>query len=140
MIKTTVEDSGYKLLCQKAAEALENAYCPYSGYRVGAAVLAGSGKIYTGCNIENASYGATNCAERTALFKAISEGERKITAIAIFTERGNQPPFPCGICRQALSEFCSPEMPVTVYDGDKSVYNLTFGEIFPYSFEFDPKK
>lgn len=140
MIKTTVEDSGYELLCQKAEEALENAYCPYSGYRVGAAVLAESGKLYTGCNIENASYGATNCAERTALFKAVSEGERKISAIAIFTDKGNQTPFPCGLCRQALSEFCSPDMPVIVFDGDKSVYNITFEEIFPYSFEFDPKK
>lgn len=140
MIKTTVEDSGYELLCQKAAEALENAYCPYSGYRVGAAVLAESGKIYTGSNIENASYGASNCGERTALFKAVSEGERKISAIAVFTEKGNQPPFPCGLCRQALSEFCSTDMPVIVFDGDKSVYNLTFGELFPYAFEFVPNK
>lgn len=139
MIKTTIEDSGYSLLCQKAAEALENAYCPYSKYRVGAAILAGSGKIYTGCNIENASYGASNCGERTALFKAVSEGERKFSAMAIFTDSGNAPPFPCGICRQVLSEFCSSDLKVIVFDGDKSVYNLTLGELMSYSFEFKPE-
>ena len=138
MIKTTIEDSGFEALCQKASEALENAYCPYSKYRVGAAILAESGNIYSGCNIENASYGVSNCGERTALFKAVSEGERKFSAIAVFTDPGNQPPFPCGVCRQALSEFCSPDMPVIVFDGERSVYNLTLGELLPYSFEFDP--
>ncbi len=140
MIKTTIEDCGYALLCQKAEEALENAYCPYSKYRVGAAVLADSGKIYIGCNIENASYGATNCGERTAIFKAVSEGECKFTAIAVFTDVGNPPPFPCGICRQVLSEFCDADMPVIVFDGEKSVYNLTLEELLPYSFELKNEK
>lgn len=135
MIKTTIEDSGYLSLCQKAEEALENSYSPYSHYRVGAAVLAESGKIYSGCNIENVSYGAANCGERTALFKAISEGERKFLALAIFTDVGNSPPFPCGICRQVLSEFCSEDMPIIVFDGEKSVFNLTLGELMPYTFE-----
>lgn len=140
MIKTTIEDCGYVLLCQKAEEALENAYCPYSKYRVGAAVLAESGKIYMGCNIENASYGATCCGERAAIFKAVSEGERRFTAIAIFTDVGNQPPFPCGICRQVLSEFCEADMPVIVFDGEKSVYNLILEELLPYSFELKSEK
>lgn len=139
MIKTTIEDSGYLSLCRKAEEALENAYCPYSHYRVGAAILAESGKIYSGCNIENGSYGASNCGERTALFKAVSEGERKFCALAIFTDVGNSPPFPCGICRQVLSEFCSDDMPIIVFDGDKSVFNLTLNELMPYTFEFKPE-
>lgn len=137
MIKTRIEDSPYPQLIEKAREALSNAYCPYSGYKVGAAVLTVKGKIYAGCNIENGSYGAANCAERTAVFKAVSEGEREFSAIAIFTEEGNDPPFPCGICRQVLTEFCSPDMPVIVYDGERSLYNFTLEELIPFSFTFD---
>lgn len=137
MIKTRIEDSSYTQLIGKAREALNNAYCPYSKYRVGAAVLTEKGNIYTGCNIENGSYGATNCAERTAVFKAVSEGERSFTAIAVFTDEGNTPPFPCGICRQVLTEFCSPDMPVIIYDGEKSVYNFTLEELVPFSFSFN---
>lgn len=140
MIKTSIEDCGFPLLAQKAREAAENAYCPYSHYRVGAAVLTQSGKIYTGCNIENGSYGASNCGERTAVFKAVSEGERNFTAIAVFTDPGNNPPFPCGICRQVLSEFCSNDLKVIVYDGDKSVYNFTLVELLPHSFDFISEK
>ncbi len=140
MIKTSIEDCGFPLLAQKAREAAENAYCPYSHYRVGAAVLTQSGKIYTGCNIENGSYGASNCGERTAVFKAVSEGERNFTAIAVFTDPGNNPPFPCGICRQVLSEFCSNDLKVIVYDGDKSVYNFTLVELLPHSFDFKSEK
>ena len=94
----------YKLLLEKAYEGRENAYAPYSNFKVGAAVLAENGKIYTGCNIENASYGATNCAERTAIFKAISEGNRKIRAIAI-VGADDEYTYPCGICRQVIAEF-----------------------------------
>lgn len=137
MIKTRIEDSNYPLLIEKAREALLNAYCPYSGYKVGAAVLTEKGNIYAGCNIENGSYGASNCAERTAVFKAVSEGEKNITAIAVFTEEGGDPPFPCGICRQVLSEFGAPDMPVIVYDGEKSVFNFTLEELLPFSFKFD---
>lgn len=137
MIKTRIEDSSYTQLIGKAREALNNAYCPYSKYRVGAAVLTENGNIYTGCNIENGSYGATNCAERTAVFKAVSEGERSFTAIAVFTDEGNTPPFPCGICRQVLTEFCAPDMPVIIYDGEKSVYNFTLEELVPFSFSFN---
>ncbi|MCM1299470.1 MAG: cytidine deaminase [Firmicutes bacterium] len=137
MIKTRIEDSGYPQLIEKAREALNNAYCPYSGYKVGAAVLTDKGNIYTGCNVENGSYGASNCAERTAVFKAVSEGEKAFSAIAVFTEEGNAPPFPCGICRQVLSEFCSPDTQVIVYDGEKSVFNFTLEELLPFSFNFD---
>lgn len=140
MIKTTIEDCGCPELAYSAREAVEAAYCPYSGYKVGAAVLTESGKIYSGCNIENSSYGASNCAERTALFKAVSEGHRKITAIAVFTEEGNDPPFPCGICRQVLSEFCTPETKIIIYDGERSVFNSDLGELLPYSFKFDAEK
>lgn len=139
MIKTSIEDSGFALLAQRAREALENAYCPYSGYRVGAAIAAVSGKIYTGCNIENASYGASNCAERTAVFKAVSEGEREFTALAIFSEEGSAPPFPCGICRQVLSEFCPPDMPIIVFDGEKSVFNTSLAEMLPFAFDLNTK-
>ena len=139
MIKTSIEDCGFALLAQKAREAMENAYCPYSNYRVGAAILAASGQIYSGCNIENGSYGATNCAERTAVFKAVSEGEREFTALAIFAEEGSAPPFPCGICRQVLSEFCSKHMPIIVYDGDRSVFNTSLEELLPYAFDLNSK-
>ena len=94
----------YKLLLEKAYEGRKNAYAPYSKFKVGAAVLMENGKIYTGCNIENASYGATNCAERTAIFKAISEGNRKICAIAI-VGADDEYTYPCGICRQVIAEF-----------------------------------
>lgn len=139
MIKTSIEDSGFALLAQKAREAMENAYCPYSNYRVGAAVLTAGGCIYSGCNIENGSYGATNCAERTAIFKAVSEGERQFSALAIFAEEGSAPPFPCGICRQVLSEFCSPDMPIIVFDGEKSVYNTSLEELLPFAFDLNVK-
>ena len=93
-----------KKLIEKAKEARKNAYAPYSKFKVGAALLGKSGKIYTGCNVENATYGATICAERTALVKAISEGERKFTKIAIVASM-KEPCPPCGICRQMLYEF-----------------------------------
>ncbi len=137
MIKIRIEDSEYPQLIEKAREALNNAYCPYSSYKVGAAIQTEGGKIFTGCNIENGSYGASNCAERTAIFKAVSEGEKTFSAMAIFTEEGNDPPFPCGICRQVLSEFCSADMKILVYDGEKSLYNFTLDELLPYSFKFD---
>lgn len=136
MIKTTIEDSGFSELINAARQALENAYSPYSGYRVGAALLTSDGKIFTGCNIENGSYGATNCAERTAVFKAVSEGERHFSALAIAAEDGESVAFPCGICRQVISEFCSPETPILIYDGKGSVCNAELGELIPYAFDF----
>ncbi len=99
-------------LIRSAIEAMGRAYAPYSHFLVGAALLAGSGKIYQGCNIENASYTPTNCAERTAFFKAVSEGEREFEAICIVGGmHGERTDYtaPCGVCRQVMMEFCSPE-------------------------------
>lgn len=136
MIKMTIEDCKFSELVNAARGALGNAYSPYSGYKVGAALLTDDGKIFTGCNIENGSYGASNCAERTAVFKAVSEGKRHFSAIAIASEDGETVPFPCGICRQVISEFCPPEMPVLIYDGNGSVYSAELCELIPYAFDF----
>jgi cytidine deaminase len=97
-------DNVKEKLIEEAIKAIKNAYVPYSHFRVGAAVLMKSGKIYTGANIENSSYGATVCAERVAIFKAISEGEKEIQEIAVVTET-DKPSSPCGICRQVIAEF-----------------------------------
>ena len=91
-------------LIRRAMEAREKAYAPYSQFAVGAAVLTKDGQVYLGCNIENASYGATNCAERTAIFKAVSEGEKEILAVAIYSPNADSC-YPCGACRQVLYEF-----------------------------------
>lgn len=118
-------------LLDLARIALKNAYAPYSKYRVGAALLATSGRVYLGCNIENASFGLTNCAERTALFKAASEGEHEFEAIAIATD-GTSAPYPCGACRQVLSEF-APHLRVLVTWGDEVEATL-LSALLPYSF------
>lgn len=121
-------------LCHAAAEAAKLAYAPHSGYRVGAALLAADGRVFTGCNVENASYGLTNCAERTALFKAVSEGVRKFKAIAI-AGGTDSPAYPCGACRQALAEFCGPETPVICCTLDGKVAGrFTLGGLLPQTF------
>jgi cytidine deaminase len=102
----------YSELVKKALEARERAYTPYSNFKVGAALLAASGKVYLGCNIENSGFSGTNCAERTAIFKAVSEGEMKFTAIAVVGGlAGPVTGFcaPCGVCRQVMAEFCDPD-------------------------------
>lgn len=104
-------------LLERAAKALRAAYAPYSGYRVGAALLCADGEVFTGCNVENASYGLTNCAERSAVFAAISAGRRDFVAMAVVAE-GERMPYPCGACRQVLSEFCREEMSVYVAPAD----------------------
>ena len=123
-------------LMQLAVEAREMAYAPYSGFRVGAALLAKSGKVYKGCNVENAAYSPTNCAERTALFKAVSEGEREFVAIAIvggMYEAIADFCAPCGVCRQVLAEFCDKDFRVILGNPDQiKVY--TFEEILPFAF------
>ena len=119
-------------LIKKAKESRKHAYAPYSHYMVGAAVEDERGNIYTGCNIENGSYGATMCAERTAIFKAVSEGAEKIKRIAV-TAEGSMP-YPCGMCRQVMSEFCSSDTEVILEcDGKTEVYS--FGELMPYGFK-----
>ena len=126
----------YRSLMEAAVSARQYAYSPYSGYRVGAALLGKSGKVYTGCNVENAGYSPTNCAERTAIFKAISEGEREFSAIAVTGGAGDSvdPTWtPCGVCRQVLAEFCDPAMPVILGTPDH-LRVLTLGELLPFAF------
>ena len=125
-----------KELLLKAVEARDFAYAPYSNHKVGAALLGKSGKVYTGCNVENAAYTPTNCAERTAIFKAVSEGEREFSAIAIVGGIGDTLSAvcaPCGVCRQVLGEFCEKDMPVIMGTPDKIVIS-TLGELLPLSF------
>ena len=117
-------------LVAMAREAMEFSYAPYSHFRVGAALLAKDGRVFKGCNIENASYGATNCAERTALFKAVSEGAREFTAIAITAEKSAA--WPCGICRQALNEF-APDLRVIVVWGDERE-EARLSDLLPHGF------
>lgn len=120
-------------LITKAIEAKEQAYVPYSHFRVGAALLTKSGKVYTGCNIENVSFGATNCAERTAVFKAVSEGEREFEAIVINGDHGDYLP-PCGICRQVLSEFADASLQVILANNVEDYKITTLGELLPGAF------
>lgn len=123
-------------LLLKAVEAREFAYTPYSNHKVGAALLGKSGKIYLGCNVENAAYTPTNCAERTAVFKAVSEGEREFVAIAVVGGLGDtlsELCAPCGVCRQVLNEFCDGTLKVILGTPDK-ITVTTLSELLPYSF------
>jgi cytidine deaminase len=113
-----------------ATQARHNSYAPYSHYTVGAALLTASGKVYTGVNVENASYGLAICAERTAAVKAVSEGERDFVAIAVVTENGGTP---CGACRQVLNEF-GPDMRVLIADTDGNYQTHRLSELLPASF------
>lgn len=117
-------------LIKMAYEAMQFSYSPYSHFKVGAALLAKNGTVFKGCNIENASYGVTNCAERTALFKAVSESVKEFTAIAVVAEKGLA--WPCGICRQALNEFAPDIRVITEWDGQIMVKSLP--ELLPESF------
>lgn len=117
-------------LVEAAITAAEQAYAPYSDYRVGAALLTADGPIYTGCNVENASYGATICAERTAIFKAVSEGQRQFRAIAVATANGGSP---CGICRQVMREF-APDLTVIVTDFQGTSRIVALSHLLPDSF------
>ena len=125
-------------LIEMAIEARRAAYAPYSGYRVGAALLTKSGKVYLGCNIENASYTPTVCAERVAVFKAVSEGEKEFAAIAVCG--GNKEEIeggfpPCGVCRQVLREFCHPEeLQVYLIEQGGAYKTVTLAELLPYGF------
>ncbi|HHU52557.1 MAG TPA: cytidine deaminase [Clostridiaceae bacterium] len=127
-------------LIVSAIEASKNSYSPYSKYRVGAALLGTSGRIFTGCNVENASYGATICAELTAVVKAISEGEHKFSALAIHGSSHQPKPnqtyyaYPCGICRQVLSEFAEPDLTVLIVHSENDYLKRTLGELLPDSF------
>jgi homotetrameric cytidine deaminase/rRNA maturation RNase YbeY len=118
-------------LLASARESLKNAYAPYSGFRVGASILSKDGRVFTGCNVENASYGLTNCAERTAIFKAVSEGVTQFDTIAIASEKAA--PWPCGACRQVLNEFC-PNLRVLVTGNEGQVEETFLNELLPHGF------
>lgn len=129
-------------LIQEAKIAREKSYSPYSHFQVGAALLGKSGKVYHGCNIENAAYSPTNCAERTAFFKAISEGEKEFQKIAIVGGPAGREPeemcAPCGVCRQVMNEFCDREdFEIILVDGPDKVKVLSLGELLPYGFSLD---
>ena len=126
-------------LLEEAKKARLKAYTPYSNFKVGAALLTKSGKVYLGCNIENATYTPTNCAERTAFFKAVSEGEREFEKIAIVGakdgEDANEMCAPCGVCRQVLMEFCNPkEFQIILADGENTCRVMTLEELLPCGF------
>jgi cytidine deaminase len=122
-------------LLRAAVAAMSKAYAPYSRFRVGAALLTADRRIVTGCNVENASYGLTICAERNAVFAAVAGGRREFMALAIVAS-GRRPPYPCGACRQVLAEFCGPGFPVLIIPArapDRSL-ETTLGELLPMTF------
>lgn len=136
----------YEQLIENAIEARKMAYTPYSKYKVGAALLSSENIIIKGCNIENAAYGPTNCAERTAFFKAVSEGVKEFSAIAIVGGLENETDlfsgyaFPCGVCRQVMREFCDSEFEIVVARSTDDYKVYTLGELLPESFGPDNLK
>lgn len=129
----SIHDFEVKNMLRMANEARDRAYAPYSNFRVGACLKGATGAYYLGCNIENAAYSPSNCAERSAMFKAVYEGERQFDAIAIVWD-GENPAVPCGVCRQVLAEFCDPEMPV-ICANRKGEYKLVaLGDLLPDAF------
>ena len=120
-------------LIDLAVKTSENAYVPYSHFPIGAVLVTEEGMIYTGVNIANASFGLTNCGERTAIFKAVSEGERSFKELIIYGQT-EKPVSPCGACRQVMAEFFEPDLPVTLVAKDKSTVVMTVKELLPYSF------
>ena len=124
-------------LIKKAIEMLNFSYAPYSNFHVGAALLTSEGKIHTGCNIENAAYGPSNCAERTAIFKAVSEGKKEFEAIAIVGgKNGKIENFcpPCGVCRQVLAEFCKKDFEIVLAKSTNEYKIMTLEQLLPESF------
>lgn len=125
--------TAYRTLIEAAKEARELAYAPYSGFHVGAALLSEDGKVFTGCNVENVSFSATNCAERTAFFKAVSEGVTDFKAIAVISDKED---FisPCGVCRQVMAEFCKPDFQVLMCRADGEFKQMSLAELMPEMF------
>ncbi|MGF9989500.1 cytidine deaminase [Bacillus mycoides] len=128
-----------KKYIEEANKMLSKAYIPYSKFPVGAALVTKEGKIYTGCNIENASYGLCNCAERTAIFKAVSEGERDFSYLVI-TGETDRPISPCGACRQVIAEFCDPKMPVLLTNVKCDEKEVTVEQLLPGAFSIEDLK
>ena len=133
MLKETIQN-----MIEEAMESLQYSYSPYSNFKVAAALLTKQGNIYTGCNIENVAYSPGNCAERTAIFKAVSEGEREFEAICIVNEdTQGEHDFcpPCGVCRQVMMEFCNPQEFQIILAKSKEIYKIyTLKELFPQGF------
>lgn len=125
-------------LCVLAIKAMDNSYSPYSNYSVGAALLTKTGKVYTGCNIENSAFSPTCCAERTAIFKAVSEGEREFSKIAIAggknSEALDETISPCGVCRQVMAEFCKTDFEILLVKSEAKYSKTTLGELIPLTF------
>lgn len=133
----TLTENVEKSLIEKSFEMLKFSYAPYSHFFVGAALLSSSGKIFGGCNVENSAFGPSNCAERTAVFKAVSEGEKDFCAICIVGGyNGKVEDFcsPCGVCRQVLREFCKPDFKIILAKSVKEYKIFTLGELLPQSF------
>ena len=127
-------------LIDTAIEQLKFSYTPYSNFKVGAALLAKSGRVYTGCNIENAAFTPTNCAERTAFFKAVSEGVKEFDAICVVGGKDgkiNGIFAPCGVCRQVLREFCDDDFPIILGESENEFKEVTLKELLPLSFSPD---
>lgn len=123
-----------QLLLKRAKQGRENAYVPYSKFKVGAAVLNGDGEVYTGCNIENVSYGLTNCAERTAIFKAVSNGKKDLKAIAIVADVGDNICMPCGACRQVIAEFMGEDSMIICANTEGDYKMFSVEDILPGAF------
>lgn len=127
-----------KELVKEALASRKFAYTPYSKFNVGAALLCKNGRVFLGCNIESASYTPTNCAERTAFFKAVSEGEREFSAIAIVGGPAGAPPadfcYPCGVCRQVMAEFCGRDFKVYIAKSESEIREYSLDEIIPFAF------
>lgn len=127
-----------KELVREALAAREFAYTPYSKFNVGAALFCKNGRVFRGCNIESASYTPTNCAERTAFFKAVSEGVREFSAIAIVGGPAGAPPadfcYPCGVCRQVMAEFCGRDFKVYIAKSESEIREYSLDEIIPFAF------
>ena len=124
-------------LIELAKAAMARAYAPYSGFQVGAALLCADGTVFTGCNIENAAFSPTNCAERTAIFKAVSEGRRDFSALAVCGGKGGRVTDfcpPCGMCRQVIREFCRPDFPVYIAGPEGQYQTRTLSQLLPDSF------
>ena len=131
--ETHITEQEIQKLIERAIVAREKTYSPYSHFGVGAALVCEDGSIYEGCNIENASFGLTNCAERTAIFKAVSEGHRDFECLAVYGDT-KEPISPCGACRQVMAEFFKSDSKVILIAEDKSTVEMTVGELLPYSF------
>ena len=129
-----MDEQRRQTLIKEATDMLGKAYVPYSKFPVGAALSTKDGQIFTGCNIENASYPLTNCAERTAMFKAVSEGQRSFDYLVV-TGNTEGPISPCGACRQVLVEFCEPDMPVLLTNKKGKVKETTVSELLPGAFQ-----